>query len=167
VGEVGEEVDLCDVAGGLADAGGVGEELAAEFGEDAALDFAGALLCGQDFYFELFELGGGEAFGVDEGLFALVVGGNGLGVGLGYFEVVAEDRVKADFEGGDTGAFALTFLDGGDTLASCGGEVAEFVELGVDGFADGAAVASGYGWFVDEGAGDEFVEVFERVEGGG
>jgi hypothetical protein len=107
VGEVGEEIDLGDVAGGFAYASGVVEELAAEFGEDAALDFSAAFLRGENFYFELFEFGGGEALGVDEGLLSLVIGGNGFCVGLGDFEVVAEDGVEADFEGGDAGAFAL------------------------------------------------------------
>ena len=54
------------------------EELAAKLGEDAALDLDGAFLRGEDFRLELFELGSGEALGVDEGLLALVVGGDRL-----------------------------------------------------------------------------------------
>jgi|GEM_PF-4387121 len=54
-----------------------------------------------------------------------------------------------------------------DALAAAGGEAAEFVELGVDAFADGSTVAESYGRFVDEGTGDDLVQVVEGVEGGG
>ncbi len=167
MGEVGEKVDFGDVARGLADARGVGEDVAAELGEDAALDVGGALLSGQNLSLEIFELGGGEAFGVDEGLLALVVGRDGFGVGFGDFEVVAEDGIEADFERGDAGAFALAGLDVGDELAAVGGEGAEVVEFGVEAGADDVAVGEVDGRFVGEGAGDAFVEIGEGVEGGG
>ena len=99
-----------------------------------------ALLRGQDLYFELFEFGRREALGVHQRLLALVVGGDGLGVGLGDLEVVAEDGVEAHLERADAGAFALALFDGGDALAAGRREAADGIEILVNAFADGAAV---------------------------
>ena len=81
-----------------------------------ALDLDGALLRGEDFGFVVLELGRGEALGIDEGLLALVVGGDGGEIGFGDLDVVAEDGVEANFEGADAGAAALALFDGGDGL---------------------------------------------------
>ncbi len=124
VREAGEQVDLCDAPRGLAHACSGIEQVAAQLGEDAALDLAGSLLRRQDLGLVLLELGRGEAFGVDEGLLALVVGGDGLGVGLGDLDVVAEDVVEADFERADAGALALAFFDRGERLTAAAAELA-------------------------------------------
>src|SRR5260221_90612 len=51
-------------------------------------------------------------------------------VGLGNFDVVAEDMVKADFERRDIGALALALFHGSDDLLAVLAEVAQLVELG-------------------------------------
>jgi hypothetical protein len=48
--------------------------LAAELGEELFFNFNGAVVGGEDFDFVVFELGGGEALGVDQCLLAFVIG---------------------------------------------------------------------------------------------
>ena len=78
------------------------------------------------------ELGRGEALGIDQGLLALVVGGNGLEVGLGDLDVVAEDIVEADFKEPMPVRWrsrsSMAAMDWRAALA----EGAQLVELGVD-----------------------------------
>ena len=109
------------------------------------------LFGGEDFALVLLQLGRGEALGVDQRLLALVVGGGQMQVGLGDFDVVAEDVVEADLERLDAGAGALAGFDLGDELAAVLAEVAQFVELGVVAGADGAAVGEVDGRLVGDG----------------
>ena len=166
VPEAGKEIDLGDPTSGFAQPGRLRQQGAAKFGEKAALDLGGTLLRGQDLGFELLELGRGKAFGVDEGLFALVVGRDGLEVGAGDLEVIAENGVEADLEGADPGAGALTFFNGGDALAAGGGKLAQLVEFGVDAGADGAGVAELRRGGFDERAGDPLFKIRQGIEGG-
>ena len=96
VGEVGEQIELGDYGCAAADARRCFENGGAQLGEEAAFDLDGALVRGEDAGLVVLQLGRGEALGVDQGLFALVVGGDGLEVGLGDLDVVAEDIVKAN-----------------------------------------------------------------------
>ncbi len=96
MGEVAEQVELCDDGSTAADARGGSEDGSAQLGEEAALDLDSALVRGEHACLIVLELGRGEALGVDQGLLALVVGGHGLEIGLGDLDVVAEDIVKAN-----------------------------------------------------------------------
>ena len=96
VGEVCQQVELRDHGSTAANARGGREDGGAQLGKEASLDFDRALVRGEDAGLVVLELGGGEAFGVDQRLFALVVGGDGLEVGLGDLDVIAEDIVKAN-----------------------------------------------------------------------
>src|SRR5271165_7566777 len=74
-GEGSENVKLGDGGGGLAKARGLGGDARAEIKEELAFDFEDAFVGGEDFALVFLEFGRGEAFGVDEGLLALVIGG--------------------------------------------------------------------------------------------
>src|ERR1700756_2840554 len=94
--EVGEQVELCDYCCTAADARGGSEDGGSQLGKEAALDLDGALVRGEHAGLVVLQLRRGEALGIDECLFALVVGGDGFEVGLGDLDVVAEDIVKAN-----------------------------------------------------------------------
>ena len=94
--ERGEHVHLRDGGGGLAQAHGVRGDAVADVDEELAFDFSDALVGGEDFALVFFQFGSGEAFGVDESLLALVVGGREMQIGFRDFDVVAEDAVEAD-----------------------------------------------------------------------
>ena len=166
VGEGGEDVELGEGGGGLLDGFGLGDDFFADVEEEFVFEVDGAFLGAEDFVFVVFEFGGDEALGVDEGLFADVGVGDVVEVGFADFDVVAEDFVVADFEGFDPGAFLFGGLVVGEPLASEGGGLAEFVEFGVVAFADDAAVFDGDGGFVDEGAVDEVDEFGEFMDVG-
>ena len=89
-----------------------------ELAEELFFNFNGAVVGGEDFDFVVFELGGSEALGVDQGLLTFVVGGRVGQVGLTDFNVIPKDGVIADFERSYAGAGALSFFDGGDRLAA-------------------------------------------------
>ena len=76
MGEVAEQVELRDHGSTAANARGGSENGGAQLGEEALLDLDGALVRGEHAGLVVFELGGGEALGVDQGLLALVVGGH-------------------------------------------------------------------------------------------
>ena len=102
-----------------------------QLGEQAAFDFGDALVGGEDFAFVFLQLRDREALGVDEGLLALEIGGDQVQIGLGDFQIEAENLVVADFQRADAGAFAFALFHGGDDLPAVLAEVAQFVELGV------------------------------------
>ena len=123
----------------------------------------------EDLALVVLQLGRGEALGVDQSLLALVVGGGQVLVGLGDFDVVAEDVVEADLQRLDAGAGALAGLDLGDDLAAIAAKVAQFVEIGVAAGADGAAIGQVDGRLVGDGLQDavagfgDFVQTFVQI----
>ena len=62
-------------------------------------------------------------------MFALVIGGNFFGVGVGDLDVVAKDLVEADLERVDAGAGAFLRLKTGDPFLAAARAVAELVKL--------------------------------------
>src|SRR5258707_224413 len=112
----------------------------AQVDEKLAFDFGDTLVGGEDFAFVFFQLGRGKTFGVDEGLFAFVVGGSEMEIGFGNLHVVAENGVEADFERIDAGAFAFALFHGGDDLFGVLAEIAKLVEVGVKARADDTGV---------------------------
>ena len=132
--------------------------------EQFVLKFFGALFRGENFFFVLFELWGDVALGVFDGLLADVVVGDFVAVRVSDFDVVAEDFVEADFEGGDAGAGDFVGLIAGDPLFAAGGQIAEVIEVWVEARADEAAFASLQGAIVDEGRFEAGADVGAEVE---
>jgi len=97
-------------------------------------------------------------------LFAFVVGGREVQVGLGDFDVVAKDLIEADFEGVDAGPLALALFHGGDDLFAVLGEIAEFVEFGVEAGANHAGIGGKSGGFIGDGALELVADVGEFVD---
>src|SRR5258708_39306073 len=85
-------------------------------------------------------------------------------VGLGDFNVVAEDVVEADFEGGDVSALALALFHGSDDLFAVLAEVAQLSELDVKAAADDAGIGGESGRIVGEGTFPDFAAIGELVD---
>ena len=96
LGERGGDIEFGDGGGGGADALGVAGGALADGGEEFLFEGEDFVFGVEHFALVIFQLGGGEAFGVGEGLLALVVGGREVLVGAGDFDVVAEDVVEAN-----------------------------------------------------------------------
>ena len=139
-GEAGEHVDLGQRQRGLPDAPRLGGDGGAQLGKQAPLDLDHLLLRVEHLGFVFLQLRRGEALGVDQRLLAFVVGGRVVQIGLGDFQVVAEDAVELDLQRADAGALALALLDLRDVLLAVAAEVAQFVERGIDAGANHAAV---------------------------
>ena len=90
--EGGEDVHLGDGRGGSAEANGLRGDGVADFDEELLFDFADAFVGGEDFAFVLFQFGSGEALGVDQRLFALVVGGREMQIRLSRFRCSSRRR---------------------------------------------------------------------------
>ncbi len=97
-------------------------------------------------------------------MFALVIGGSEMEIGLGNFDVVAENLIEADFEGIDAGALAFALFHGGDDLFAVFADIAKLIEFGVIAGADHAGFAGGGGRLVGEGAFEFFADVGEFVD---
>ncbi len=96
MGEVRQKVDLGDDSAGEANAACGLQDGFAELGEDALFDLDRALMRGKHADLVLLQLRSGEAFGVGQGLLALVVRGDGAKVGSRNFNGISEDVVKAN-----------------------------------------------------------------------
>ena len=93
------------------------------------LEFFRPFVGSQDLLFVLFQLRRDVALGIDGGLLADVVGGRFVLVGVGDFDVLAEDFVEGDLEVGNAGALTLLRLVLGDPLLAARCQVAEPVEV--------------------------------------
>src|ERR1019366_6563727 len=91
LGERGGDVEFGDGGGGGADALRVSGSAFADFGEEFLFQREDLVLGIEHLALVILQLGGGEAFGVGQGLLALVVGGRQMLIGAGDFDVVAED----------------------------------------------------------------------------
>ena len=109
--------------------------------EEQGLPLQNALVGTQDLLFVLLQLGGDEALPAGDGLLAHVVRGHHGEVRLADLDVIAEDPIEADLEGGDTRTGALALLDGRDGGAAAPADLAQLVELRVDSVADHPALA--------------------------
>ena len=148
-----ECIELCDDAGGLLDLPcGVADFLAQAL-EDFELEIVAAFLGVKDDFFLLLQLGGDEALGAGEGLFANPLGGDFGAVAVADFEVVAEDAVEADLQVGDAGAVGFALTQRGDPGFGIGGELAQLIELWIVALLDQVTFAHGERRGVDDGAG--------------
>ena len=84
------------------------------------------------FGFVFLQLRRGETLGVDQRLFAFVIGGREMQVGLRDFDVVAKDRVELNLKRADAGALAFALFDLREVLLAVAREDTKFVESGVN-----------------------------------
>ncbi len=150
----GGHVDFGHRSGGRANALRVRGGEFAHLGEQFFFQREDLVFGVEDLALVVLQLGRGEALGVDQSLLALVVGGGQVLVGLGDFDVVAEDVVEADLQRLDAGAGALAGLDLGDDLAAIAAKVAQFIEIGVAAGADRPAIGQVDGRLVGDGLKD-------------
>ena len=98
VREAGEHVDFRQHRRGLAQTRGFVPHLAADTDEKVTFERVAALLGLEDFDFQFLQLRGGEALGIDQRLFTLVIGRRQMQVRFGDFDIVAKDVVEAHLE---------------------------------------------------------------------
>ena len=83
---------------------------------------------------------------------------------VGDFDVVAEDLVVADFEGGDFGALGFLGLEAGHPALAVALDAAEFVEFGGVAVADETAFLEDGGGLGVDGGGDEGAGFLDGVD---
>ena len=126
------EVDVGRQPGGLADVRQAAGDPVEQVLEDLGLQAVGLFLGFQDGALGFLEFLGVEAAGVDQGLLLLVVVRDLVQVLLGHLEVVAEDPVEADLQGGDAGGLPLPALQPGQEALAVAGDGAAAVQFGID-----------------------------------
>src|SRR5256885_8532532 len=99
----------------------------AQLGKDFSFQLDDLLLRVEDFALVDFQLGRGEALGVDQRLLALVVVGHQMEIGFGNLNVEAKDRIEFDLERSNAGALPLALLYGQNVLPRVVAEVAQLV----------------------------------------
>ena len=143
---------------------GVRGDAAADVDEDLAFDFGDAFVGGQDLALVFLQLRSGKPFGINQSLFAFVVGGSQMQIWLRNFDVVAEDTVEANLQGIDAGALALALFHSGNDLLAVLAQVAEFVKFGVVAITNDSRIG-GQGWrLVGDGAVEAFTHIDELVD---
>jgi len=85
-------------------------------------------------------------------------------IGLGNFDVIAEDVIETDFQRSDVGALALALFHGSDDLFAVLAEVAQLVQLGVEAAANDAGLGGQRGRFIGDGVFKKFADVGEFVD---
>ncbi len=106
------------------------------------------------------------ALGVLERLLARVVRRDARGVGVGDLDVIAEHLVVADLQTGDAGPQDLVGLEASDPVLAAGGDLVQFVEVGVVSPADDAALARAHRRIVDQGRLERFAQIGAQLEPG-
>ncbi len=119
--------------------------------EHLALDFEDLFFGFEDLDFQFLQFGRGEALGVHQSLFALVIGRRQMHIRLGDFQIIAEDVVEADLERADAGAGPLALLDLGEVGFAVARNIAQLIEAGVETVANGTAVVQIDGRLIGEG----------------
>ena len=115
--------------GGARERGGFGEDAGDQHAEQLLLAREGFVLGAENLLFLQLEGLGHVPLAAHGGLLADVVGGDVGEVGLGDLEVVAEDRIVADFEGRNTGSLNFLLLQRGNPILTGGGRLAEFIQF--------------------------------------
>ena len=141
VGQARQDVDLRKRRCRRLDALGRRSHRFAQLDEQVVLQVFRLLLGREHFFLVLLQLGRDVPLGVLERLLADEVAGDLLALGVGDFQVVAEDRVESDLHRRDAGAAHRLGLVRGDPLLAAFGQLALRVELGVEAAANEAAVA--------------------------
>jgi hypothetical protein len=94
VRQAAHDIDLRQCQRRLANALGLGGYGRAQLGEEPPLDFDNLFLGVENLRLILLQLGSREALGIDERLFAFVVGGRVMQVRLRNLDVIAKNRVE-------------------------------------------------------------------------
>src|SRR5580704_13858338 len=159
-----EHVELCDGGSRAAKARSLGGDRGAHLDENLALDLENALVRRENLALILFQFGRSEPFSVYQGLFALVVGGCEMEIGLRNLHVVPKDLIKANLQRCDAGALALAVFHRGDNLFAVLAEVAKLIEFAVITAADDSGIARESGRLVGDGAFEPLAHVGQFIK---
>ena len=105
------------------------EHLLAQAKEQVVLQLRSPFFGAEDLRFHDLEVLGNEAFAAGHGLFAHIVTRHLGEVRFGDFDVIAEHRVEADFQGWNSGTSDFVLLKLGQPVLAASGRRAEFVQL--------------------------------------
>ena len=118
----------------------------------------------QDAVLQVFQLLGNVAFPVGQRLFANVVLGYLIFIGVGDLDVIAEHPIVAGFQLGNAGALLLPGLHRGDKLFAAVHIPLDLVQLGVVPLPDDAPFSDGKGRLLHDGRVDELGHVLQPVD---
>ena len=85
-------------------------------------------------------------------------------MGGAHLDVVAEDIIIGDLEGGDAGALTLAALELQEVFLAVGGEATELIQLAIDSRGDGDATTKGCGWLFGQRVLDVGDELAHRLQ---
>jgi hypothetical protein len=97
-------------------------------------------------------------------LLADVVRRNGIEIGLGDFDEVAENRVVLDLEGTDPSPLNLLSLEIRDPLFALGRGRAQLIELRIEAVSENAAFFRRNGRLVHQGGRQSFHQFWKRTQ---
>src|ERR1035438_263389 len=150
VGEAGEHVRFGQCQRGLTNTLGLASNRGTQLGKESPFNLDDLFLGIENLGLVLFQFWSCEAFGVDQGLFAFIVGRRKVKVSLRNLDVVAKDRIELYLERSDSSAFAFALLDASQILLGIAAQVAKLVQIFVNGCGDHAALVQGERWFGNE-----------------
>ncbi len=108
--------------------------------ENLHLAFENSFVGADDLFLVRFESRSDESLAAGNGLLAMVVGRHVRQIRLRDLDVVAEDAVVANLQGGNAGTSPLRVLHRRDLMFPGAADVAQVVELGVDAVPNRAAI---------------------------
>ena len=166
-GERTEAVQLSDDAGILLQWADEAREAYKEFAIETPFEAGDTLFGAEDLLLVLLELGEDVALGVGERLLACPVFGYLIIVGGAHLDVVAEDIIIGDLEGGDTRALTLAALELQEVFLAVGGEATELIQLAIHSWGDGDTTTESSGWLFGQRVLDVGDELAHRLQAAG
>src|SRR5580704_18162614 len=131
--------------------------------EQLAFDFENAFVGGKNLALVFLELGGSEAFGVDQRLLALIVRRREMQIRFRNLNVIAKNLIETDFERADSSAFAFPLFHGRNDLFAMPAQIAQLVELAVIAAANHSRIRGERRRLIRNGAFELFAHVRELV----
>ena len=105
--------------------------LSPDFLKKVVFDLDNPVFGTQHLFFIFFKSRSYVAFGIGQGLLALVIFRHTVQLGSGHFDVISEDPVVANLEIRDPGFFLLLLLQSGDPTLTFPADAAQLIQLAV------------------------------------
>ncbi len=150
VGETDKDVEFCQSAGGLLQAGEPGREIVEDTVVQNSFPAQRTLPCTQDLVFEFLQFRRDVTLRAFQRLASQVVRGGFVGLSFTDLYVVTVHAVIAELQCRDTRAFFLAFLEIDQVLVRIARDRAQVIELIVIAVRDDAALAHEHRWIFNQ-----------------
>jgi len=165
LGQAGQAIEIGNPVSHELKALTVSADLFAEPLKQLLFELQALLLGFEHLRLEGFQGFGKESLGIDQGLLAEVIVGDGAEVGLGNLEVIAEDFVVPDLERADPGALALLGFVAGHPASGIPAEVHIVIQLRTDAWGDNPPGVEGQRGRIGEAGFEQFCNFSQVVPG--